>query len=164
MAITANFGTYTGNPDNVSKTVQWGADITISAWDQIDDLTCDFILDGAGYHGTNMMKVNWNGTTKYYFIESRSGMTATRTKIRATCDVLYTYAQTIKDSPAILNRCSNDVENILNPMLKDNKVTTLSETEFDSWAVNPNTIGGEEFVYVGVLQKLASENITPVTP
>lgn len=163
MAITANFGTYTGNPETVTKTVQLGNDITVQAWDDIDDLTCDFILDGSGYHGCNYMKVTWNDTVKYYFIESRTGMPGNRTKVRGTCDVLHTYAQTIKDSPAVLNRCSNDVENILNPMLKDNKVTTLSETEFDSWGVSTNVIGGEEFVYVGILQKLASENINTPT-
>lgn len=161
MAITANFGTYTGNPKKILKTVTFGEAITISAWEEIDDLTCDFILDGAGYHGANYMKVDWNGTEKFYFIESRTGMTGTRTKIRAVCDVLYTYRTTIISSPAVLNRTSYGSSGLTFPFLKDNKVTTLAQTEFSSNRLASNIISDTEYVYVGVLQKVASKAITP---
>lgn len=162
MAVTAQFGTYTGNPDDISKNMTWGETVTtISAWDEIDDLTCDFILDGAGYHGNNMMKVDWNGTVKYYFIESRTGMPGTRTKIRATCDVLYTYASTIKNAPAVINRTQYGEKGLTNPFLKDNRTTTLAETEFSSDRLASNIISDTEYVYVGILQKVPSTASTP---
>mgnify|MGYP003287704226 CR=1 FL=1 len=162
MAITAWFTSYDGDPTTVNKGLSFtGEGTTINAWDQIDDLTCDFIMDGAGYHASNMMKVSWNDTVKYYFIEQRTGMPGTRTKIRATCDVLYTYAETIKNSPAVINRTQYGEKGLTNPFLKDNRTTTLAETEFSSNLLASNIISNTEYVYVGILQKVPSTAATP---
>ena len=161
MAIKAKFCVYTGNPKRISK-LQWGdagwttGEITISAWEEIDDLTCDFILDGAGYHGYNYMAVDWNGMIKYYFVEQRTGLPSNSTKIRGTCDVLSTYRKQIYNAPAIINRTSWNTKNTCDPMLRDNKVTTTSKTIVSSEEVQKNIIGNQEWFYVGVLQSAPS--------
>ena len=87
MSITAKFTSISSVPEKVVKSPSWPeTGQTIEAWEQIDDLTCDFVLAGSGYHASNYMQVSWNGTVKYYFIESRSGLPGSRTRIRAVCD------------------------------------------------------------------------------
>lgn len=162
MAIKAKFTTYTGTPKLISKlkweTAGWlTAPIEISAWEEIDDLTCDFILDGAGYHAYNYMAVDWGNIVKYYFIEQRTGMTGNRTKIRATCDVLSTYRTQIFNAPAVINRTSWNTGETCDPMLRDNKVTTTSRTLVSSEEIKKDIIGNQEWFYVGVLQKSPSE-------
>lgn len=161
MAITVNFSTYTGSPKKVYKVFNpvFENDKTISAYEEIDDLTCDFILDGAGYHSYNYMRVAWNGKVKYYFIESRTGMTGNRTKLRGVCDVLTTYQNAVGNAPAVINRTSDG--NHSDPMLKDNKVTTRAVTELDSTKIIENVVSDTEYVYVGVLQKVPSVAATP---
>ncbi len=160
MAITAKFAAYGGSPKKVYKTISsWSEEKTINAYEDIDDLTCDFILDGAGYHGYNYMRVAWNGTVKYYFIESRTGMRGNMTKLRGVCDVLTTYQSAVGNAPAVINRTSDGDHN--DPMLKDNKVTTRSVTELDSTLISPNIVSDTEYVYVGVLQKVPSTLATP---
>lgn len=160
MAITAKFATWDGSPKKVFKSISsWPLEKTIEAYEEIDDLTCDFILDGAGYHGYNYMRVSWGEMVKYYFIESRTGMTGNRTKLRATCDVLTTYQGAVGDAPAVINRTSDGNHN--DPMLKDNKVTTRSVTELDSTLISSNIVSDTEYVYVGVLQKVPSVAATP---
>lgn len=155
MAITAKFATYGGSPKKVYKSISsWSEEKTISAYEDIDDLTCDFILDGSGYHGYNYMRVEWNGTVKYYFIESRTGMKGNMTKLRGVCDVLTTYQDAVGNAPAVINRTSDKDHN--DPMLKDNKVTTRSVTELDSTLIVPDVVSNTEYVYVGVLQKVPS--------
>lgn len=157
MAIKAKFCVYTGNPKRISK-LQWGdagwatGEITISAWEEIDDLTCDFILDGAGYHAYNYMAVDWNGTIKYYFVEQRTGLPSNSTKIRGTCDVLSTYRTEIYNSPAIINRTSWNTGETCDPMLRDNKVTTTSKTIISTEVLEPDIIDNQEWFYVGVIQ------------
>lgn len=162
MPIKAKFCVCTENPKRISK-LQWTdagwytAPIEISAWEEIDDLTCDFILDGAGYHGYNYMAVDWNGMIKYYFIEQRTGLPSNSTKIRATCDVLSTYRKEIYNAPAIINRTSWNTGETCDPMLRDNKVTTKSKTLVSSEEIKKDIIGNQEWFYVGVLQKSPSE-------
>lgn len=160
MAIKAKFTTWGGSPKKVYKIIQtWSEEKTISAYEDIDDLTCDFILDGAGYHGYNYMRVEWGAQVKFYFIESRTGMTGNRTKIRGVCDVLTTYQGAVGSAPAVINRTSN--KDHADPMLKDNKVTTRSVTELDSTLLVSNVVSNTEYVYVGVLQKVPSVKATP---
>lgn len=157
MAISANFCTYTGNPKLVNKSPTWIiADKPISAYEEVDDLTCDFILDGAGYNAYNYMSVNWGGTIKYYFIEQRTGMTGNRTKIRATCDVLRTYREAIRSASAVINRTSWVTDTTCDPMLRDNKVTTTSRTIVSTEPLTGPIIGGQEWFYVGILQAAPS--------
>ena len=157
MAIKAKFCVYTGNPKRISK-LQWNtagwatAPIEISAWDEVDDLTCDFILDGAGYHAYNYMAVDWGNIVKYYFIEQRTGLPSNSTKIRGTCDVLSTYRTEIYNSPAIMNRTSWNTKNTCDPMLRDNKVTTTSKTIISTEELIPNIIDNKEWFYVGIVQ------------
>lgn len=160
MAIKAKFATYGGSPKKVYKSItSWSEEKTISAYEDIDDLTCDFILEGSGYHGYNYMRVEWSGKVKYYFIESRTGMKGNMTKIRGMCDVLTTYQGAVGDAPAVINRTSDRKHN--DPMLKDNKVTTRSVTELDSTCLISNVVSDTEYVYVGVLQKVPSVAATP---
>lgn len=162
MAIKAKFVVCTENPKRISK-LQWNdagwytAPIEISAWEEIDDLTCDFILDGAGYHGYNYMAVDWGNIVKYYFIEQRTGLPSNSTKIRGTCDVLSTYRKQIYNAPAIINRTSWNTSETCDPMLRDNKVTTKSRTIVSSEEIKKDIIGNQEWFYVGVLQKSPSE-------
>lgn len=160
MAIKAKFTTWGGSPKKVYKTIEtWSEEKTISAYEDIDDLTCDFILDGAGYHGYNYMRVDWNGKVKYYFIESRTGMKGNMTRLRGVCDVLTTYQDAVGYAPAVINRTSN--KDHADPMLRDNKVTTRAVTELDSTKIIENVVSGTEYVYVGVLQKVPSVATTP---
>lgn len=160
MAIKAQFAIYDGSPKKVYKSINsWPLEKTINAYEEIDDLTCDFILDGAGYHGYNYMRVEWGNKVKFYFIESRTGMKGNMTKIRCVCDVLTTYQGAIGDAPAVINRTSDRKHN--DPMLKDNKVTTRSVTELDSTLISSNIVSDTEYVYVGVLQKVPSVAATP---
>lgn len=160
MAIKAKLATWSGSPKKVYKSItSWSDEKTISAYEDIDDLTCDFILDGAGYHGYNYMRVEWPGKVKYYFIESRTGMKGNMTKIRGMCDVLTTYQGAIGDAPAVINRTSD--RGHADPMLKDNKVTTRAATELDSTLLISNVVSDTEYVYVGVLQKVPSVAATP---
>lgn len=161
MAIKCKVATYGGNPRRIMKDLSIfdsATEITISAYKEIDDLTCEFILEGHGYHGTNYMRVSWNDNqkTKYYFIENRVGMPGDRTKIKATCDVLTTYSEPILAASAIINRTSN--ADLINNMLRDNKVTTTSNTIVSSENLhNIGEIGNFEYYYVGVLQNTASK-------
>lgn len=161
MAIKADFATWDGSPKKVFKSISsWPvSDKTISAYEDIDDLTCDFILDGAGYHGYNYMRVSWGEMVKYYFIESRTGMKGNMTKIRGVCDVLTTYQSAVGSAPAVINRTSD--EDLIDPMLKDNKVTARAVTELDSTLISSNIVSDTEYVYVGVLQKVPSTLATP---
>lgn len=154
MAITAQFATYNGNPKKVNKNVTFtGNTVTVKAYETIDDLTCDFILNGHGYHGVNYMKVSWDGVEKFYFIEKRAGMTGDMTRITASCDVLYTYANEINNASAVLNRTSNT--EYVNSLLRDSKVLTLSGAIPSSIKLS-NYISDWEYYYVAVLQSKAS--------
>lgn len=156
MAITANFATNEESTKKITKTPQFGANVPISAYEEVDDLTCDFILNGHGYHGYNYMQVTWDtGRVKYYFIESRTGMPGDMTRIRCVCDVLRTYKETILASPAVLNRTSD--QKFTDTFLKDNQITTRAVTELDACAIAENVISDTEYVYVGILQKVASK-------
>lgn len=156
MAITAKFAISEESTKKITKTPQFGSDVPISAYEEVDDLTCDFILDGNGYHGYNYMQVTWDtGRVKYYFIESRSGMPGDMTRIRCVCDVLRTYQATILASPAVLNRTSD--QKYTDTFLKDNQITTRAVTELDAAAIKEDVISDTEYVYVGILQKVASK-------
>lgn len=164
MAITARVGTCTCNPKTIFKDqegkITWDSNnlnINVSAWKEINDLTCEFILDGAGYHGKNYMQVHWSDIDKYYFIEKREGLTGNMTKITATCDVLYTYRGAISGSAAVINRTSWSTDEITDFMLRDNKVTTTSKTIISSENLhNVDAISNTEWYYVGIVQKEAS--------
>lgn len=159
MAITAQFTTYNGNPKKVNKNVTFaGNPVTVKAYETIDDLTCDFILNGHGYHGVNYMKVSWDGNIRYYFIENRSGLTGDRTSITASCDVLYTYADKINNSSAVLNRTSNNA--YVNSRLRDSQVLTLSGAIPSSLYLVNNILDDTEYYYVGVVQAQASSFAT----
>ena len=157
MALTAQFGYYYGNPKLVNKAMnEFSAPYDIKAYDEIDDLTCSFVLGGSGFHRYNYMKVTWPGSpsmVKYYFIERREGMPANMTKITATCDVLYTYASRINGAAAVLNRTSNT--KYVNFLLKDNHSTTVSKTILSSKESQEIT-ADEEYFYVGIIQNKAS--------
>lgn len=155
MAITANFAKSEYSTKKITKEPVFGSDVTISAYEEIDDLTCDFILNGHEYHGYNYMKVSWGTKVKYYFIEGRTGMPGDRTKVRGVCDVLRTYQATILASPAVLNRTSD--QKYTDTFLKDNQITTRAVTELDAAKIAENVISDTEYVYVGILQKVASK-------
>lgn len=157
--MTCKFATYTGNPKKINKTLSFTKECSISAYEDVDDLTCDFIILGTDLHGYNYMEVDWNGHTKYYFIGPRIGMQGGKTRIRATCDVLTTYKDAILGSPAVLNRTSDGRDGFTFPFLKDNRVTTLAKTEFSSDRIVSNVIGDIEYVYVGILQKTPSSAV-----
>ena len=161
MALKAEFGYYYGNPKLVNKAMkEFSAPYDIKAYDEIDDLTCSFVLGGSKFHKYNYMKVTWSngpdgsdGMVKYYFIERREGMPANMTKITAPCDVLYTYASRINGAAAVLNRTSNT--KYTNFLLKDNHMTTVSKTVLSSKRSEKIT-DNEEYFYVGVIQNKAS--------
>lgn len=171
MSITASFGTWSGNPEKVNKDVSFlGSSTTVQATRDINDLTCEFILDGQGYHGCNYMEVFWgsgnvdpetgeSGVTKYYFIEKREGMPGNMTKITATCDVLTTYASAVYAAPAVIGRTSKSA--YLNNYLKDEKTPMLSDTYFSSSVLGDinGVKANTEYFYVGVWS-----NKTAITP
>lgn len=162
MSINAYFATYDGNPEKVNKDVSstFGSAVTVQATRDINDLTCEFILDGHGYHGDNYMKVEWDGVTKYYFIEKREGMPGDMTKITATCDVLTTYASAINNAPAVIARTSSGD---FNAFLKDEKTPILSTTYFSSKKIGDGSVGnlisGQEYFYVGVWANKTANNV-----
>lgn len=154
MSITARFATYTGNPKKIKKALTFGDPVTISAHGAIDDLTCDFIINGTLF-GANYMQVDWNGQTKNYFIEQRIGQTGTMTRIRCTCDVLATYQTTILSAPAVIRRTSDTA--YVDTFLRDGFVTTRANTEIDAAVIAENIIADTEYIYVGILQKVPSK-------
>ena len=154
MALTAQFATYYGLPKQIYKTPVWEGSYDVKAYNEINDLTCSFVLGGSGFHSYNMMKVTFpGGLTKNYFIEKREGMPGNMTKITATCDVLSTYSSAILTAPAILNRTSNT--NFVNFLLKDNQKTTISKTILSSKQSEKIT-DNEEYFYVGIIQNKSS--------
>lgn len=159
MAIIAKFGNYIRDARIVNKEIYnpiaaGAAEHEIKAYEEVDDITCNFILNGSGFHNYNYMQVTFpGGLVKYYFIEKRSGMPANMTRITATCDVLYTYASSINASSAILNRTANT--KYVNFLLKDNKMTTISKTVLSSKRSEKIT-DNEEYFYVGIIQNKAS--------
>lgn len=154
MAITAQFASFYGPPKEVFKTPLWGNSYEVKAYNEIDDLTCSFVLGGSGFHNYNMMRVTFpGGLAKNYFIEKREGMPGNMTKITATCDVLSTYSSAILTAPVILNRTSNT--NFVNFLLKDNQKTTISKTILSSKRSEKIT-DNEEYFYVGIIQNKAS--------
>lgn len=158
MAITVQFGTYDGNAKIVDKTSRLTLDNTeyeVKAYNEVNDLTCEFVLAGSGFHSYNYMKVTWpgDGLVKYYFIEKREGMPANMTKVTATCDVLYTYRGNIWHASAILNRTSNT--DYVNFLLKDNHMTTITKTILSSKQSEKIT-DNEEYFYVGIIQNKRS--------
>jgi len=155
VSIKAKFATSDYSTKKITKEPIFGADVPISAYEEVDDLTCDFILDGHGYHGYNYMQVTWDNKVKYYFIESRTGMPGDMTRIRCVCDVLRTYQATILASPAVLNRTSD--QRFTDTFLKDNQITTRAVTELDAAAIAEDVISDTEYVYVGILQKVPSK-------
>ena len=158
--MTCKFATYSGNPKKVYKSVTFTKECSISAYEEVDDLTCDFVILGTDLHSYNYMEVDWDGHTKYYFIELRGGMQGGRTRVRARCDVLTTYKQAIYDASAIINRTSKATDEITDFMLRDNKVTTTSNTILSSerlGSVGDGVISNQEYYYVGILQSVASE-------
>lgn len=156
--MNCGFTTYSGNPYKIDKSGMLNfSDVrSVEAYNDVDDITCEFVVSGVDLHGYNYMYVDWNNHRKYYFIELRSGLKAGMTRIVARCDVLYTYKSAILESPAVLNRTSDGSKGMTFPFLKDNRVTTLAQTEFSSFSLASNIISDTEFVYVGVLQKIAS--------
>lgn len=155
MSITARFATYTGNPKKVKKALTFGEPVTIAAHGAIDDLTCDFVVNGAALFDANYMQVNWNGTTKNYFIEQRIGQTGTMTRIRCTCDVLTTYQTAVLSAPAVIRRTSDT--RYVDTFLRDGFVTTRANTEIDAAVIAPDIIADTEYIYVGILQKVPSK-------
>lgn len=155
MSITARFATYTGNPKKVKKALTFGAPVTISAHGAVDDLTCDFVVNGAALFDANYMQVDWNGTTKNYFIEQRIGQTGTMTRIRCTCDVLKTYQTAVLSAPAVIRRTSDT--RYVDTFLRDGFVTTRANTEIDAAVIAPDIIADTEYIYVGILQKVPSK-------
>lgn len=155
MSITARFATYTGNPKKIKKALTFGEPVAISAHGAIDDLTCDFLVNGASLFDANYMQVDWNGQTKNYFIEQRIGQTGTMTRIRCACDVLTTYQAAILEAPAVIRRTSDTA--YVDTFLRDGFVTTRANTEIDAAVIAPDIIADTEYIYVGILQKVPSK-------
>lgn len=155
MSITARFATYTGNPKKVKKALTFGEPVTIAAHGAIDDLTCDFVVNGAALFDANYMQVDWNGQIKNYFIEQRIGQTGTMTRIRCTCDVLTTYQTAVLSAPAVIRRTSDTT--YVDTFLRDGFVTTRANTEIDAAVIAPDIIADTEYIYVGILQKVPSK-------
>lgn len=155
MSITARFATYTGNPKKIKKALTFSEPVTISAHGAIDDLACDFLVNGASLFDANYMQVDWNGQTKNYFIEQRIGQTGTMTRIRCTCDVLTTYQAAILEAPAVIRRTSDTA--YVDTFLRDGFVTTRANTEIDAAVIAPDIIADTEYIYVGILQKVPSK-------
>lgn len=155
--MTAQFATYAENPKIINKYpyLNFVQTFTINSYEPINDLTCDFIISGHGLHAYNYMKVEFPEHTKYFFIESREGINGDMTRVRGVCDVLYTYHQTILNSPAVIRRTSDTA--YVDTFLRDGVVTTRANTELDAALIAENVISDTEYVYVGILQKLPSK-------
>lgn len=156
MAITAKIGTTSSYPNEVIKTAtlpqQW---TSVDPTGTVDDLTCDFILNGgsSSFVGKNYMAVNWGtGKEYYYFINKKTSMSGNRTLLSCEMDVLNTFSSTITASPAVISRTSN--ANFVNYFLRDNRVPILSTSQISSDPFDPDILGAnpQEYIYVGIWQ------------
>lgn len=157
MAITAKIGTTSSYPNEVIKTASLpeGDPLTVEPTGTVDDLTCDFILNGgsSSFVGKNYMQVNWGtGKNYYYFINKKTSMSGNRTMLSCEMDVLNTFSSTITASPAVISRTSN--ANFVNYFLRDNRVPILSTSQISSDPFGPDILGAnpQEYIYVGIWQ------------
>lgn len=156
MAITAKIGTTSAYPNEVVKTANLSQDwFPVNPTGTVDDLTCDFILDGgaSSFIGKNYMAVKW-GTTKeyYYFINKKTSMPGNRTLLTCELDVLHTFSSIILESPAVLARTSNS--DYVDFFVRDTKVPIVSTTQISTknfgQPILPND--AQEYIYVGIWQ------------
>lgn len=132
--------------------------IEIKAWDQIDDVTCEFIVSGFN-HTHNYMEVDWGDTIyKTYFVNKRTGMPGNMVKLTCEIDVLTTYGDIIRRSPAVIARTNNSA--FVNFYQRDEKVPTLSTTDISTKnfgsAILPSP--AQEYIYAGIwLTRSSSE-------
>lgn len=156
MAITAKIGTTSSYPNEVIKTATLSQEwFSVDPTGTVDDLTCDFVLDGgsSSFVGKNYLAVKW-GTAKeyFYFINQKTSMPGNRTMLSCEMDVLATFSSTITASPAVISRTSN--ANYVNYFLRDNRIPILSTSQISSDPFGPDILGTapQEYIYVGIWQ------------
>lgn len=154
MAITASLGYTSDMSIVVDKAATFGNAITVEATGSINDIDCQFVLNGSGFFTSNYMKVLWPGCEfdYYYYINKRESMSGNRTLLICELDVLKTFARIIGESPAVIARTSNPA--YVNFFVRDNKVPIVSTTQ-----ISTKNFGGailpeqaQEYIYVGIWQ------------
>lgn len=154
MAITAYLGYTSDMSIVVDKAATFGNPITVEATGSINDIDCQFVLNGSGFFTSNYMKVRWPDCEfdYYYYINKRESMSGNRTLLICELDVLKTFADIIVESPAVIARTSNPA--YVNFFVRDNKVPIVSTTQ-----ISTKNFGGailpeqaQEYIYVGIWQ------------
>lgn len=163
--MTCKFKTITDYGNKVFKDVAtgWSEALTINSYEEVNDLTCDFLVTGTSLHGYNYMQVDWGGHTKYYFIEIRGGNKGGMTMVRGKCDVLTTYHNAIYNSPAVIGRTNNGSK--INMYVRDDRIPITSLTAMSSKRLgNVINANSEEFIYMGVWQIGENSTASEVNP
>lgn len=156
--IKAMLGYTSDNPKTLIKNCLWANEITIKPTGDVNDLTCDFVLDGTDFYRYNYLVVYWPGLQGgaqmpyYYFINKKIGTSGNRTILQCELDVLNTFNLIIGNSPAVISRTSNS--EYVNFFVRDNKVPVVSTTQISTKNFGPDILpqNAQEYIYVGIWQ------------
>lgn len=125
---------------------------SISAYNEISDTECDFIVDNSTAidFQMNWMQVAWNGIKKYYFVRSREGIQGNFVRLRCEIDALTTYQTRILSTPCVLERTSNSA--YVNMFVHDAQVYPMSTTDLSTENFGNDILGEnpQEYIYVGI--------------
>lgn len=155
MAITAKLALCSDMSNKVQKNTSvfsMARSFAISAYNEISDTECDFVVDNATAvdFQMNWMQVAWNGITKYYFVRSREGLPGNMVRLRCEVDVLTTYQSRILSTPCVIERTSNSA--YVNMFVHDAQIYPMALTDVSSENFGPDILGQnpQEYIYVGI--------------
>lgn len=102
--ITVQFGNFSGDQRNLTKTLENGTNITCEIYEDCSIYNPRFVLDyNSSYIGFNYAYVEaWN---RYYFITGQDLQAGKRIVVRCHCDVLNSFGSQIKNSQFRVQRC-----------------------------------------------------------
>lgn len=155
MAITAKLALCSDLSNKIKKNTgvfSNARSFDISAYNEISDTECDFIVDNSTNidFQMNWMQVAWNGITKYYFVRSREGMQGNFVRLRCEIDALTTYQTRILATPCVLERTSNG--QFVNMYVHDSQIYPMSITDLSTENFGNDILGEnpQEYIYVGI--------------
>lgn len=102
MGISVRFGTYSGDPEVVEKTITWSGS-AVSCQLVNTDMLNPILKVSAAYKNVTYCSISDFGS-RMYFVESVESIAGTHCLLHCHVDVLYTYASAIKDLDCFVHR------------------------------------------------------------
>lgn len=129
--ITVQFGNFSGDQRNLTKTLQNGTNINCEIYEDCSIYNPRFILDyNSSYIGFNYAYVaDWN---RYYFITGQDLQAGHKIIVRCHCDVLNSFGSQLMDSQFRVKRS----ESRYDPYIPDNGY--VYQDQFDVIGLNPH--------------------------